>query len=335
MKSVLVLALCATALAPAMAQDATAQEWAPSEPVTIVVPWAAGGSTDTVTRVVAEELSEALGQTFVVLNQPGASGSVGTRSVWEAPHDGMMIAAGAAIDLGTYPVLGTLDVPLEDWRLYLHVAQPSLISVSADSDWEDFNDLLEDLQDGGDAITVGSAGLTSATAVSMQAIESAADIDYKQVVYDGGNPAVTSTVAGETQMTAQTAVEQVDMIRAGRLRPLAVMAQQPLELEGYGTIPAITDFLPDAAVAPNYFGLFVPADAPEEVLSSLDQIWEEQISNSEALKTFASERGSLFSPSYGEEAVEAAMPYLSINAWQQYEGGAAPNDPSEFGIPRP
>ena len=80
-----------------VAGPAVAQDWKPSEPVTIIVPWSAGGSTDTVTRVVAGELSEALGQNVVILNQPGASGSTGTRSVWEAPHDGMTMAAGAAI----------------------------------------------------------------------------------------------------------------------------------------------------------------------------------------------------------------------------------------------
>jgi tripartite-type tricarboxylate transporter receptor subunit TctC len=121
-------------------------EWQPDGPVSIVVPWSAGGSTDTVTRVLAGELTEALGQNVVIINQPGASGSVGTRSVWDAPHDGMMWAAGAAADLGAYPVLGMLDATLPDWRLYLHVANPGLISVPADSDIEDFGQLLEALQ---------------------------------------------------------------------------------------------------------------------------------------------------------------------------------------------
>jgi len=322
-------------LAGTLAGGAIAQEWQPTEPVTIVVPWSAGGSTDSVTRVVAEVLTEAVGQTFVVVNQPGASGSVGTRSVWEAPHDGMMFAAGAAADLGAYPVMDMLDVPLSDWQLYLHVANPSLVSVPADSPYEDFGQLLEALQASGDPITASSAGLTSAGAISLDAIDTAAGgINYQQITYEGGAPAVTSTVAGETQMTAQTAVEQVDMIRAGRLRPLAVVASSPLELQDFGSVPPITDWLPEIAVAPNYFGLFLPADAPAEVIATMDRVWAEVLPGSERMRTYAAERAALFDPSSGEAAQEAAMPFLQINAYQQFDSGAGPNDPAEFGIPR-
>ena len=329
------LAYLAAAAALTVSFSASAQDWKPSEPVSIIVPWAAGGSTDTVTRVVAGELTKAFGQNFVILNQPGASGSVGTRAVWEAPHDGMTMAAGAAADLGAYPVFGTLDATLEDWRLYLHVANPGLISVRADSEWQDFGQLLEALKSAEEPIKVSSGGLSSATAISMQALEKVADINYRQIVYEGGNPAVISTVSGETDFTAQTATEQVDMIRAGRLRPLAVIADKPLELEGFGTVPPVTDWLPDVASAPNYFGIYVPADAPKEVLDAMDKVWGEQIANSEVLKKHAAERGALFNATYGEEAAKAALPFLSINAWQQFESGAGPNDPSQFGIPKP
>ena len=329
------LAFAAATAAMTISFSASAQDWKPAEPVTIIVPWAAGGSTDTVTRVVAGELSKAFGQNFVILNQPGASGSVGTRAVWEAPHDGMTMAAGAVADLGAYPVFGTLDAKLDDWRLYIHVANPGLISVPADSEWQDFGQLLEALKTASEPLTVSSGGLSSATAISMQTLEKAVDINYRQIVYEGGNPAVISTVSGETQFTAQTATEQVDMIRAGRLRPLAVIADQPLELEGFGTVPPVTEWLPNVASAPNYFGIYVPADAPQEVLDAMDKVWAEQIETSEVLKKHAAERGALFNPAYGDDAVAAATPYLSINAWQQFESGAAPNDPSQFGIPKP
>lgn len=310
-------------------------QWQPDGPVSIVVPWSAGGSTDTVTRVLAGELTEALGQSVVIINQPGASGSVGTRSVWDAPHDGMMMAAGAAADLGAYPVLGMLDATLSDWRLYLHVANPGLISVPADSDIESFDQLLEALQNADEPLTVATAGLTSAGAIAMGAIDGAADVNYRQIVYEGGNPAVIATVAGETDFTSQTATEQVDMIRAERLRPLAVIASSPLELDGYGTVPAVTDWLPDLQSANNYFGVWIPADAPQEVFDAMDTVWEDAIMNSRAMMAFAAERGALFDPSYGDAAQAAAMPMLSINAWQQYDGGTAENSPEDFDIPRP
>src|ERR671918_2619759 len=122
---------------------ALAADWRPDRPITIIVPWAAGGSTDQVTRVLAGELEEALGESVVIVNQPGASGSVGTKSAWDAPHDGYTWAAGAASDLGTYPVLGMLDTKLEDWALFLDVANVAVIGVNPDSPYEDVSQLLD------------------------------------------------------------------------------------------------------------------------------------------------------------------------------------------------
>jgi tripartite-type tricarboxylate transporter receptor subunit TctC len=92
-----------------VAAGAAHAQWQPSKPITIIVPWAAGGSTDQVTRVTAAELEKALNQKIVILNQPGASGSVGTKNAMEAPKDGYTWTAGAAKDLGTYKVLGMVD----------------------------------------------------------------------------------------------------------------------------------------------------------------------------------------------------------------------------------
>src|SRR6185503_4205508 len=98
----------------ALAQD---YSWKPDRPVTLIVPWAAGGSTDQMARIVASELEAELKQKFVVVNQPGASGSVGTKNALEAAKDGYTWAAGAAKDLGTYKVLGMLDTSAKDWNM--------------------------------------------------------------------------------------------------------------------------------------------------------------------------------------------------------------------------
>src|SRR4249919_2367283 len=101
----------------AVSAPATAQNWKPSRPINLIVPWSAGGSTDQVTRVTAAELEKALGQKIVIVNQPGASGSIGTKTALEAPKDGYTWTAGAAQDLGAYRTLGMLDTNLGDWHL--------------------------------------------------------------------------------------------------------------------------------------------------------------------------------------------------------------------------
>jgi tripartite-type tricarboxylate transporter receptor subunit TctC len=326
----------AAALAVGISSSAMAQyAWQPEQPITIIVPWAAGGSTDQVTRVVAGEVEEALGTSVVIVNQPGASGSVGTKNAWEAPHDGYTWAAGAASDLGTYPVLGMLDTRLEDWALFLDVANVAVIGVNPDAPYEDVSQLLDAMKADPGQVSVATAGLSSAGHNAMEAIAQLAGVEYKHVTYDGGNPAVIATVAGETEVTTQLAVEQAEMIRAKRLRPLAVIGNEPLELAGYGTIPAVTEVLPDISLATNYFGIWTPKDVPPEVLETMGAVWQEKIANSTALKDYAAERGALFTPYWGEDAQERAMGMVSQNAWLLYDGGKATISPDEVGIERP
>jgi tripartite-type tricarboxylate transporter receptor subunit TctC len=154
----------------------------------------------------------------VIVNQPGASGSVGAKSAWDAPHDGYTWTAGAASDLGTYPVLGMLDTQLKDWALFLDVANVSVIGVNPDAPYQDVTQLLDAMKAKPGEVSVATAGLTSAGHNAMEAIAQQAGVTYKHVTYDGGNPAVIATVAGETEVTTQLASEQAEMIRAGRHR---------------------------------------------------------------------------------------------------------------------
>jgi len=328
----------AAGLAAALVLPAQAAEypWKPERPITLIVPWAAGGSTDQMARVTAAELEPELGQKVVVVNQPGASGSIGTKAALEAPPDGYTWTSGAAQDLGTYIVLGLLETRIEDWHLYLTVANVSVVSVNPDTPWQTLPELIEAMKARPGEITVATAGLNSAGHNAIEAIRRATGIEYRHVTYDGGNPAVIATVAGETQVVTQLAVEQAEMIRAGRLRPLAVLSDQPLELAGYGTIPPITAFVEGVPVAPNYFGIFVPKGVPDEVIATLDAIWENKISRSEALKTYAAERGAMFAGHlWGERAQEAVRPAIQLNAWLLWEAGKAKVNPAEVGIPKP
>lgn len=314
---------------------AAAQDWKPEKPITIIVPWSAGGSTDQVTRVIAAELEDALGATVVVQNQPGASGSIGSKSALESEHDGYTWTAGAAQDLGTYKVLEMLDTSIEDWHLYLNVANVAVVGVNADAPYQDFGALLQAMKDKPGEVSVATAGLNSAGHNAIENLKTLADFEYKHVTYDGGNPAVIATVSGETEVTTQLAVEQAEMIRAGRIRALAVLNDQPLEIEGADPIPPITNWLADFAAAPNYFGVFVPGGTPQEVVDTLNQVWVDTMANSDALKQYAAGRGAVFAPYYGEDAQNRVQPAIRLNAWLLFDAGKAKIDPSTVGIPRP
>lgn len=312
-----------------------AQGWKPSKPVTIIVPWAAGGSTDQVTRITAAELEKHLGQKVIIVNQPGASGSIGTKSAWEAAKDGYTWTAGAAQDLGVYRALGMLDTNLADWHLYLSVANVPVVGVNAGTPYKSMQDLLNAMKAKPGEVTVATAGVTSGGHNAMEAIARAAGVKYRHVTYDGGNPAVIATVSGETQVTTQLAVEQAEMIRAKRIRPLAVLSDKPLELEGFGTVQPITRTLPQMKIPTNYFGVFIPKGVPQEVVSTMERVWREQIGRSEALRKYATSRGALFAPMAGQAAQEAAMPAVQANAWLLHAGGKTKVSPDSVGIPKP
>ncbi|MGF1624415.1 MAG: Bug family tripartite tricarboxylate transporter substrate binding protein [Alphaproteobacteria bacterium] len=315
----------------ALAGPASAQ-WQPDRPIQIIVPWAAGGSTDQVTRVVAPIIEEALGQSVVVVNQPGASGGIGTQAVLDAPRDGYTWTANAIANNATYAVVGLVEnTGIDDYRLYLHVANVPVVSVNVDSPYQDFGQLLEAMQAGED-VTVATAGVNSSGGMALAAINEQVPINARMISYDGGNPAVIATASGEAVATTQLAVEQSEMIRGGRLRPLAALSAQPLEIEGIDPIPSVTDWLPDMPLAPDYFGILIPVGAPQEVYDTMDAVWAEHVMTSEALETYSVERGAFFDPSYGEEARARAMPVAISEACARVDRNEAVLDPSEIGI---
>jgi tripartite-type tricarboxylate transporter receptor subunit TctC len=329
------LVRAALAAALALASTASPAQWKPAKPITIIVPWSAGGSTDQVTRITAGELEKVLGQKVVIVNQPGAAGSIGTKNALEAAKDGYTWTAGAAQDLGAYRTLGMLDTNIGDWNLYLHVANVPVVAVNPNSPYKTLPELLDAMKAKPGQITVATAGVTSGGHNAMEAISRATGAKYRHVTYDGGNPAVVATVAGETEVTTQLAVEQAEMIRAKRLRPLASVSDKPVVIEGYGTIEPITKWVPGFKAATNYFGIFVPKGVPPEVVATLDKAWAETIANNAALRKYATERGAVFAPVAGAAAQQAALPAVQANAWLMFDSGKAKVSPDTVGIPRP
>jgi tripartite-type tricarboxylate transporter receptor subunit TctC len=332
----LIATFIAGAAACLLATAAAAQgySWKPDRPVNIIVPWAAGGSTDQMARIVAAELEAELKQKFIVVNQPGASGSVGTKNALDAPKDGYTWAAGAATDVGTYRVLGLLDTGIKDWHLFFAVANLTAIAANPGAPFKDFGQLLEALKKDGSKVTIATAGLSSAGHNFMESVRAAGKIDYKHVTYDGGNPAVLATVSGETQAVAQLLVEMTEMIKARRLVPLAVLSEKAITLEGYGEIPPTTKWLPSMPAPMNYFGIWVPRGAPDNVVKTMTQVWEKKIKSSQALKKYATARSALFAPLHGDEAERESFKMVRYSAWLYFDAGKGKVSPDTLGIPR-
>lgn len=320
--------LALAAAAPAHAQ------WKPSKPITIIVPWAAGGATDQVTRVAAGELEAALGQKIVVVNQPGGSGSIGTVNALKAPRDGYTWTAGAPKQLGTYPVLGLAETRLDEFHLFLSVTQVPIVSVNPATPYQDMQQLLDAMKANPGRLTIATAGNTSSGHIAAEAIARATGLRYRHVTYDGGNPAVIATVAGETQATTQLASEQADMIKGRRVRALAVVGSQALEIDGFGTVPPITRWVKGVPAVDTAFGIVIPKGVPAEVVATLEKVWSERIAGSDKLKAYAKARSVLFTPLAGKAAYDAVWPTVVTDAWIIADAGMAKTSPDKLGIPK-
>jgi putative tricarboxylic transport membrane protein len=322
------------ALGLALAGPAAA-DWKPTKPIRIIVPWSAGGSTDQLIRTLAADLEDALGQKVVVVNQTGGAGAVGTKAALEAPKDGYTWTAGAAKDLGTYIITGAIDTQLKDWNLYLATVNYTLLSVNPDSKFKTMEDIIKAMKSDPTSVTIATGGINSAGGAAAEALKAAVGGEYKMVTYDGGNPAVQSTVAKETEITTQLVSEQYDMLRAKRLKPLAAYTQSAVTLPGVGSIPPITQFLPKAKVGPVHFGIWAPKGVPADVVATVGKIWDSKIKSSDRLKKYAESKGLGVDVVWGDAAYKQAYETTAINAWQIFDGGKGKVSPEKVGFPRP
>ncbi|MES2787558.1 MAG: tripartite tricarboxylate transporter substrate binding protein [Pseudomonadota bacterium] len=311
----------------------SAQEWKPDRPVTIVVPFPPGGTADQVARLLASEMEKTLGQRFVVTNQPGATGAIGARAVRDAPKDGYTWLGTAHRLVGTYGIMGDVKVSLDEFHQFLAITNVPVISVAANAPYTDFAPLLAALKEKPGQLSVGTAGPATSGHFAMEALAQTTNVKYRHVTYQGGAPAVLSTVTGETLINAELASDQAEMIRAKRLRPLAALSATPLEIKGYGTIPSIGRWVPDMPAVTTQFGILIPKGVPQNVIDTVTKAWTEKIATSTALKTWADERGALTTVLAGKAAQDAVWPTVVSSAWMMHAAGLTRASPETIGIP--
>ena len=261
-------AIAAGAL-PAAAQPA----W-PTRTVTLVVPWAPGGSQDALGRVLAGPLSAELGQQVVVDNRAGATGTIGSASVARARPDGYTLLMGSTSTYAMAPHL--VQLPYDNDRAFAAVghiaAMPILMLVPAALPVRDVAGFIALARQPGTRLAYASSGTGSSTHLATEMFLQMAGIEVPDVAYRGGGPAVQGMLTGETQMTFQTAATVLGLMRSGDLRALAVATRD--------RIPFTPD-LPTFAEAgfPNFevvenIALLAPSGTPAPILARLNEALE-------------------------------------------------------------
>lgn len=263
----------ALALAFGMLSTATAQDF-PSETVTMVVPFPAGGGTDTLARVIQPALEEEWGQTVVIENISGASGLVGTRAFIRDPSDGhriLMASTGAILSLareGDGMVDGEFHVE-EVLQPITQVAQPPYIAtVHPSLDVESIEELIAYAEENPGEVTFGSSGVGAASHLTGVLFQDLAGVELTHVPYDGMGEAGPALLGGEVDLLFAPAPVVQPYFEDGGLRPLALTTGQPSEL--FPDLPNVGDTLDGFAIA-GWFGLFGHPDTPADRIETLSE----------------------------------------------------------------
>ncbi|PLC50687.1 LacI family transcriptional regulator [Pollutimonas subterranea] len=242
----------------------------PEKPITIVVPYSPGGGVDIVTRLVTKKMSEELGQPFIVENRPGAGTNIGMAYVARAKPDGYTLYTASntfTTNKALYSKL-TFD-PAADFTAVGKIGEaPLVIVVAKDSPFTTLKELVEFGKKNPTDLTFGTAGMGSSGHMASELFVRKADFKALHIPYKGGSPAITDLLGGRLSFMSINPLEVVSHIKAGTLRPLAVLNKtgtpllpelQTAEKQGFDDLEATV-----------WWGIAAPVGTPEPVVTELN-----------------------------------------------------------------
>jgi tripartite-type tricarboxylate transporter receptor subunit TctC len=258
------------ALPAALAAPALAQEAWPARAVTIVVPWAPGGSTDTLTRLLAQRVATDTGQQMLVDNRPGASGTVGHLSVARARPDGYTLLVGTNSTYAMAPHL--LDsIPYDNDRAFaplgLLAYTPQYMCVHPGLAARNVAELIAHARANPGRLSYSSSGAGSSAHLAVELFNAMAGIEMLHVPYRGGAPALQALMANEVQFSAVDAVSALQPMRAGAVRAIAVSSRE--RQPSAPDVPTVRESGLAEFECSTDFALFAPAGLPDAVATRI------------------------------------------------------------------
>ena len=260
----LVFALAALCAWPALAQTY------PAKPIVLVVPFAPGGTSELISRLVAQKLTERLGQQVVVENRPGAAGNIAMEQVARAAPDGYTLILGHIGTLAVNPAMFA-KLPYDPVRDFapvsLMVAVPNIVAVNPAVPAKNLQELLELARAKPGSINYGSAGNGSAGHLAMEYLKRIAKVDMVHVPYKGTGPMLTDLLAGQTQATFTGSSPLLPHIKSGKLRALAVGSAK--RIPSLPDVPTVAESGFAGFETAQWYGIIAPAKTPPAILQKL------------------------------------------------------------------
>lgn len=243
----------------------------PSKPIRLVVPFPPGGSTDTVGRMLGSLLSERLGQSVIIENRGGASGTIGSDVVAKAAPDGYtLLLSGVGSNAIGYSLYEHINYQDSEFaHVSLLATGPNVLVVHPDSKAETFEDFVRMVKEDPGKYSYASSGSGSSGHLSMELLKQVGGLDILHVPYKGGAAASTAVIGGHVNALVLNQDNLLPHVEAGAVRALAVTSRE--RNPAYPDIPAIAEFgYPDFS-AESFFGLTAPAGTPEDIIERLNR----------------------------------------------------------------
>jgi tripartite-type tricarboxylate transporter receptor subunit TctC len=248
---------------------AFAQTW-PAKPVTLIVPFPAGGSTDIIGRVAAEGLAKELGQSVVVDNRGGAGGAIGAKAIADAAPDGYTLGIATISTHVVNPIVRS-DLrydPLRDFTFISQIAAvPNVVSVHPSVPARTMAEFIAYARANPGKLNFGTPGIGSLGHLIGETFKYSAKVDMTHVPYRGAAPALTDVLAGQVQVLFDNLPSSLPHIQAGKLRALAVASDK--RVASLPDVPTFAETGHPLVNDPSWFGLIGPAKVPADVSARL------------------------------------------------------------------
>ncbi len=264
----LVAASLAT-LCVATAPVALAQGTYPTKPITLVVPYPAGGANDMLGRLFGQKLSEAIGQQVIVENKPGAGTLIGTTAVAKAAPDGYTLLVGGLASFATSPVLFKAEFdPLKDFApvSFIGTARTILITYN-ESPYKTVKEVVDAAKAKPGSIMYGSSGNGSALHLAGELFALETKTDMKHVPYKGGSAHILDLIGGRLPVIFDTTTNATTLIKGGKVRAIAIAA--PTRSPDLPNVPTFAESGYPNFEVNSWYGIFAPAKTPQPVLARL------------------------------------------------------------------
>lgn len=258
----------------------------PSRTIKMIIPFAPGGGSDTLGRVLAEKMGSELGVSVIVENKPGASSIIGTELVAKAAPDGytLLLTNGA---IASNPTFFKLPFDTQNLSAITKVANaPQLLVANPAAPFKNLKELLAYAKVNPGKVTIGTAGAGQISHLAAELLEKSSGTEMIMVHYKGSGGALTDLLGGQINMSFGTAPGLMQFIRNGKVNPIAVSSAQ--RMPTLPNVPSIAEVLPGYDIS-NWFGIFAPPQTPKPIIDRIYQSVQKALATPELSKKFSEE----------------------------------------------